>query len=127
MGIYRFSMIRIFPYMSLDSVHIRENVAQRKTSYSHILCSVQLNLLVSLGTTFSSNALAKFFASSAKPPALISCSAFFFQLQVTVYISGSVTVHLLGTNTEHNEFLPNSRGFKLYSGVDIRFEQIKST
>ena len=65
--------------MSLDSVHILENVAQRKPLYFadlmqwHTLCSAQL---VNLGTTFS-NALAKFCAWSTKLAALTSCSAFF--------------------------------------------------
>ena len=36
-----------FPlYVSLDSIHIRENLAQRKPLYLHILCSVQLSLWV---------------------------------------------------------------------------------
>ena len=34
---YRFSLIRIFPDMSLDSVDMRENFAQRKPLYLHIL------------------------------------------------------------------------------------------
>ena len=42
-------------------------------------------------------------------------------------ISGSVTIHLLGINTESTEFQPNSTGFKLVSGADIRLEQIKAT
>ena len=62
MGIYGFSLIRIFPYMSLDSVHMWENLAERKPLYLHILCSVQLSLLVNVGTTFFSNALLKFWA-----------------------------------------------------------------
>ena len=37
MGIYGFSLIRNFPYMFLDSVYIRENVAHRKPLYLHIL------------------------------------------------------------------------------------------
>ena len=72
--------------MSLDSVHILENVVQRKTLYLHILCSVQLSLLVNLGTTrllvnlgttLFSNAIAKTCARSAKLAALTRCSAFF--------------------------------------------------
>ena len=51
---------------------------------------------------------------------------FFFQPQGTVYISGSVTIYFLGSNTESTEFWPNSTGFKLVSGIDIRFEQIKT-
>ena len=50
----------------------------------------------------------------------------FLQPQVTVYISGSAKIHLLGSNTESAEFQPNSTGFKLVSGTDIRFEQIKT-
>ena len=51
----------------------------------------------------------------------------FLQPQSTVYIYGSVTIHLLGINTESTEFQPNSTGFRLVSGADIRFEQIKTT
>ena len=47
------------------------------------------------------------------------------QSQVTVYISGSVTTHLLGVITESTEFQPNSTGFRLVSGADSRFKQIK--
>ena len=42
MGKYGFSLKHIFAYISLNSVHIRENVAQRKPLCLHILCSVQL-------------------------------------------------------------------------------------
>ena len=49
------------------------------------------------------------------------------QPQVTTYIFGSVTIHLLGINAESTEFQPNSVGFKLVSGGDIRFEQINMT
>ena len=105
MGIYRFSLISIFLYMSLDSVHIRKNVAQRKPLYLHILCSVQLSLLVNLTTTFFSTALTKFCASNTKLAALISFSAFFFfffffflQSQVRVYISGSVYQYIYWTS-----------------------------
>ena len=66
MQIYRFSLIRIFPYTSLDSVHKRENLASRKPLYLYILCSVQLSLLVNVGTTFFSVVLAKFCAWSTK-------------------------------------------------------------
>ena len=51
---------------------------------------------------------------------------FFLQPQITVYISSSVTIHLLGVNTESAEFQTNSTEFKLVSGYDIRFEQIKT-
>ena len=112
--------------MSLDSVHILENVVQRKRLHLYILHSVQLSLLVNLGTTFFSNSLTKLCAGNAKLAALTSVH-FFFQPQVTVCPSGSVTIHLLGSNTESTKFQPNSTGFKLVSGVDIRFEQIKST
>ena len=44
-----------------------------------------------------------------------------------MYISGGVTMHLLGINTEFTEFRQNSTGLKLVSGADIRFEQIKAT
>ena len=33
---------------------------------------------------------------------------FILQPQVTVYISGSITIHLLSINTESTEFQPNS-------------------
>ena len=49
MQIYGFSLIRIFPYTSLDYVHIRNHLAYRKPFYLHILCNVQLSLLVNLG------------------------------------------------------------------------------
>ena len=49
MQIYGFSLIRIFPYTSLDYVHIRNHLAYRKPLYLHILCNVQLILLVNLG------------------------------------------------------------------------------
>ena len=48
------------------------------------------------------------------------------QPQVTVYICGSVTIHLLCINTEFTEFQPNSTVFELVPGADIRFEQIKT-
>ena len=48
-----------------------------KTFYLYILCSFLLSLLVNLGTTFFSNALAKFCAWSATLAELTSCSAFF--------------------------------------------------
>ena len=44
-----------------------------------------------------------------------------------MYTSGSITIHLLDINTESTEFQPNSTGFKLVSGADIRFEQMKTT
>ena len=94
----------VFSCMSLDSVHMQENVAHRKPLYLHILCIVQL----SLGTTFFSNALSKFCAWSTKLATLTSCSAFFLQRQVTLLISGSLTIHLLGSNTESTEFQPNT-------------------
>ena len=47
--------------------------------------------------------------------------------EVTVCISDSVMMHLLGSNTESNEFQPNYTGFELVSGANIRFEQIKTT
>ena len=53
----------------------------------------------------------------------VHCS---LQPQVTVYISGSETIHLLGSNTQSAEFRPNSAEFKLVSGTDIRIEQIKT-
>ena len=62
--------------MFLGSVHAVEILAQRKPLYLHILCSVQLNLLVNVGTTFSV-ALASFFIWSAKLAALTFSSAFF--------------------------------------------------
>ena len=93
----------------------------------HILCSIQPSLLVNLRTTFFSVALAKFCAWSAKFAALKFSSAFFLQPRVTVYIFGSVTIHLLGINTECTEFQSNSTGFKSVSGADIRFEQFKMT
>ena len=52
---------------------------------------------------------------------------FFSQSQVTVDISGSVTIHLLVINNESAEFQLNSTGLQLVSGADIRFEQIKTT
>ena len=73
MRIYGISLIHIFAYMPLDSVHKLENVAQRKPLYLHILWSVQLSLLVNLGATFFSNLLAKF---CAKLAALTYCIAF---------------------------------------------------
>ena len=79
-----------------------------------------------LSTTFFSNALSKFSAWSGKLAALTSCSAFSLQPQVTVYISGSVMIHLLGSNTKSTEFQPNFTGFKLDSGTNIRFEKIKT-
>ena len=51
---------------------------------------------------------------------------FSLQPQVTVYISGSVMIHLLGSNTKSTEFQPNFTGFKLDSGTNIRFEKIKT-
>ena len=51
---------------------------------------------------------------------------FFLQPQVILYISISVTIHLLGSNSESTEFQSNSKGFELVSGIDIRFEQIKT-
>ena len=71
MRIYGFSLMPIFWYMSWDSVHIWGNVTQRKLLYLHILCSVELSLLVSLGTTFFSNALAKFLRKVQKAPNLL--------------------------------------------------------
>ena len=117
-----------FPYMSLDSVHIRENLALRKPLYLHILCSDQLSLLVNLGTAFFSI----FHLQNSVHEALNLLHwhlpvHFLLQPQVIVYISGSVTIHLLGINIESTEFQPNSAGFKLVSGANIRFEQIKTT
>ena len=63
--------------MSLYSVNIRENLAQREPLHLHILCSVQLSLLVNLGTTFFSIALTKFCAFSAKDAALASLNGLF--------------------------------------------------
>ena len=71
MRIYDFSLMPIFWYMSWDSVRIWGNVTQRKPLYLHILCSVELSLLVSLGTTFFSNALAKFLQKVQKAPNLL--------------------------------------------------------
>ena len=42
-------------------------------------------------------------------------------------MSGSVTLHLLGTKTESTEVQPSSKECKLVSGADIRYEQIKTT
>ena len=120
MEIYGFSLIRIFPHISLDSAHIRENVAQRKPLYLHILCSLQLNLSVNFGTTFF------YLQNSALETLSLLHYHFFLQPQITVYISGSVTIHLSGSNTESTEFLPNSTGFELVSGADIISEEIKS-
>ena len=90
----------------------------------HMQCPTES--MVNFCTTFFSNALAKFCAWNAKLATLTSCSAFFFLLpQVTMYISSSVTMHLLGSITESTEFQSNSTGFKLFSSTDIRFEQIK--
>ena len=124
MEIYGFSLIRIFPHISLDSAHIRENVAQRKPLYLHILCSLQLNLSINFGTTF-------FYLQNSALETLSLLHYhfavhFFLQPQITVYISGSVTIHLSGSNTESTEFLPNSTGFELVSGADIISEEIKS-
>ena len=44
---------------------------------------------------------------------------FLLQPQVTVYVSGSVTIHLLGRNTESTEFQPNSTRVKLVSGENL--------
>ena len=128
MQIWKFSLTRIFPYTPLDSVHILENLAQRKSLYLHILCSVKLSLLVYLGTTFFSVALAN---SVHEAPNLqhwhLPASPFYMQPKVTVYIFGSVTIHLLGINTESTEFQSNFTRFKLVSGAGIRFEQFKMT
>ena len=59
-----------------------------------------------------------------KLAALTSFSDFFLAAQVTVYISGSVTIDLSSINTEYTEFQPNSTGITLMSGVNIRFEEI---
>ena len=59
--------------------------------------------------------------------ALTSFSTFFLQPRVTVYISGSVTIHSLGINTEATEFQLNSAEFKWVYRIDIRLEQIKTT
>ena len=76
MQIYGFPLIRIVPYTSLNYVHIRENLAYRKPLYLHILCNVQLSLLVNVGVTFFSIALAKFCAWSAKLIALCRTEIF---------------------------------------------------
>ena len=55
-----------------------------------------------------------------KIAALTTSSAFFF------FFFCSYTTHLLGINTKSTEFQPNSTGFKLVCGADIRFEQIKT-
>ena len=52
---------------------------------------------------------------------------FSLEPQEAVYISDSVTIHLLGINTESTVFQPNFTGFKLVSGPNIWFEQIKTT
>ena len=52
---------------------------------------------------------------------------FFLQPQVILYISGSVTIHLLGINTESTEFQSSFTRFKLVSGANIRFKQFKTT
>ena len=61
-GMCGFSLIHIFLYMPLDSVHLRESLAQGKTLYLHILYTVQLSLWVSLGTTLFFIALGKYCA-----------------------------------------------------------------
>ena len=65
-----------FPYTSLDHVHIRENLAYRKSLYFYILCSVQLSLLVNLGAILFSIAFAKFCTWNAKPVALCRTEIF---------------------------------------------------
>ena len=65
--------------------------AQRKPLHLHILCSVQLSLLVNLSTTLFFSALAKFCASSTKLAVLTCCSA--FHLATT-----SKSVHLWSCN-----------------------------
>ena len=42
-------------------------------------------------------------------------------------MSGSVTIHLLGINSEFTESRSNSTRFKLVSGAHIRFEQITTS
>ena len=72
--------------------------------------------------------LLQFQNSAHETPNLLHCYLpvhFFFQPQVTVYISGGITIHLLGINTGSIEFQPNSTGFKLVCGADIRSEVIK--
>ena len=81
--------------------------AGEKPLYLHILCSILLCLWRNLGRTFFSLAYTKFCAWSSKLAALTSSSAPFFIVTSTVYIPGSVTIHLLGINTESAEFRPN--------------------
>ena len=124
MLIYGFSLILIFPYQSLYFIHIRQNLVHRKSLYLHILCSVQLSLCENLGTPLH----LQNFVDEA--PNLLHWHAqvqFFLHPQVTVYISGSVTICLLGINTESTEFQPDSTRFKQQSGADIRSAQIKAT
>ena len=40
-------------------------------------------------------------------------------------VTGSVMIHLLGSNTKSTEFQPNFTGFKLDSGTNIGFEKLK--
>ena len=59
-----FSLVHIFLYMSLDSVHMLKNMAQRKPLYLQILCSVQLSLLVNLGTNLQYTSSVSFHAAT---------------------------------------------------------------
>ena len=60
-----------------------------------------------------------------KLAALKSFSDFFLAAQVTVYISGSVTINLSGINSDYTEFQPNSTGIKLVSGVISDLNKLK--
>ena len=116
-----------FPIYVLGFCPYTGKFGLEKTFIFAYLCSVKLSLLVNFGTTFFSVALAKFCASSAKLAALTFSSAFFLQSKVTVYSFGRTKIHLLGINTKSIEFQSNSTRFKLVSGVDIIFEQFKTT
>ena len=107
---YGFSLICVW-YMSLDSLHIQENLSERKLWNLYILCNVQLNLLVYLGTFFSVELVNSVHETPIMLPWHFSVH-FFLQLKVIVCISGSATIHLLGINAESTEFQSNSTGFK---------------
>ena len=51
---------------------------------------------------------------------------FILQPQVTVYISGSITIRLLSINTESTEFQPNTTDSSRLFDANIRFEQIET-
>ena len=115
-----------FPVYGLGFCSYKEKFGSEKTFIFTYLIGVQLSLWV---TTFFFFALVTYCAWSTKLATLtFSCSFLAGTRNIfVVYISGSVTIHLLGINTESIEFQPNSTGFKLVSGADIRLEQIKAT